>query len=576
MKLTNKMAALLLLLLALAMPFAAGAQIDGRSDHGAFAVELEDKLYAALYSGSGYGLYSIPATGGELTLRDSAPELDELLTANGLLYYLRTKDGAAQIMRVDPDGSPTVLAEFENGVQVGQLSWYDDVLYCIADNRLYIVDPDAGNTELLCEELVDEYAIVNDVVFYVSATDERSYERSAPAQEAGAEGQVLSQAAGTLWSMSILGPNPEKLVDEGVTSLRAEGNYLFFHNLSDSYIMGSGADMWLEGKLYRYNIETQQLSSLNLDYDWDYYPTASGLVVYTSQDISLYPLTGGEGDSLMQPESRTVLTASGDTAYVYEYTLGKLTKLPLDGSDALVLSDESDILPSDSDPDDDTGVLMGDQDDEDDAATGDATYDDEDGSVKAGSPSLYLPQPPPRSSPRRRCWQWTRAVGLRPERDLCPARLHIQEQQVQGVFLRQELVHPGGFSTGSLNSIEWYNMELIKVWRGTRPAGTSVSSKSSSKNKMPKQLLHSERGLQQEADQEVHQEQAGLQEQVRLGPERDPGTARLRVQDPQVQEVLQQPEVVQARRLFLQEIEQHRVVQHRVAEGTGKVGEQER
>jgi hypothetical protein len=489
MKLTNKMAALLLLLLALAMPFAAGAQIDGRSDHGAFAVELEDKLYAALYSGSGYGLYSIPATGGELTLRDSAPELDELLTANGLLYYLRTKDGAAQIMRVDPDGSPTVLAEFENGVQVGQLSWYDDVLYCIADNRLYIVDPDAGNTELLCEELVDEYAIVNDVVFYVSATDERSYERSAPAQEAGAEGQALSQAAGTLWSMSILGTNPEKLVDEGVTSLRAEGNYLFFHNLSDSYIMGSGADMWLEGKLYRYNIETQQLSSLNLDYDWDYYPTASGLVVYTSQDISLYPLTGGEGDSLMQPESRTVLTASGDTAYVYEYTLGKLTKLPLDGSDALVLSDESDILPSDSDPDDDTGVVMGDQDDEDDAATGDATYDDEDGSVKAGSPSSYIF---PNSSTKK----LTRAQVLAVDKSLWGyARNEIyarhgytfKNSKYKEYFSGKSWYTPGGFSTGSLNSIEWYNMELIKDLEQEHGLlGTSVSSKSSSKNKNAK------------------------------------------------------------------------------------------
>jgi hypothetical protein len=46
---------------------------------------------------------------------------------------------------------------------------------------------------------------------------------------------------------------------------------------------------------------------------------------------------------------------------------------------------------------------------------------------------------------------------------------------------------PGGFSTGSLNSIEWYNMELIKGLEQEHGLlGTSVSSKSSSKNKNAK------------------------------------------------------------------------------------------
>ena len=307
MKMAKRIAAALLALM-LALPAVALAQIDGRSDHGAFAVELGDKVYVVLNENT---LYSVPSEGGQMTVVDSGSYLDELVTANGVLYYLRTDDGVTNIMRVDPDGSVVILCAFEKDVVVNQLSWYDDVLYVLASNRLYIVDPNNGDTQILCEEQLDEYAIVNDVIFYVSATDIKTYERNAPAQTNAdgtvADPQVLRQSAGALWCMSILGTSPEKLVDEGITNLRAYANYLFFHNLSDNYIMGSTTDMWLEGKLYRYNIETQQTASLNLDYDWDYFPTDAGLVVYTSQDISLYPLTGGEATQLMQPEARTCL-----------------------------------------------------------------------------------------------------------------------------------------------------------------------------------------------------------------------------------------------------------------------------
>ena len=47
MKMAKRIAAALLALM-LALPAVALAQIDGRSDHGAFAVELGDKVYVVL------------------------------------------------------------------------------------------------------------------------------------------------------------------------------------------------------------------------------------------------------------------------------------------------------------------------------------------------------------------------------------------------------------------------------------------------------------------------------------------------------------------------------------------------
>ena len=490
MKMAKRIAAALLALM-LALPAVALAQIDGRSDHGAFAVELGDKVYVVLNENT---LYSVPSEGGQMTVVDSGSYLDELVTANGVLYYLRTDDGVTNIMRVDPDGSVVILCAFEKDVVVNQLSWYDDVLYVLASNRLYIVDPNNGDTQILCEEQLDEYAIVNDVIFYVSATDIKTYERNAPAQTNAdgtvADPQVLRQSAGALWCMSILGTSPEKLVDEGITNLRAYANYLFFHNLSDNYIMGSTTDMWLEGKLYRYNIETQQTASLNLDYDWDYFPTDAGLVVYTSQDVSLYPLTGGEATQLMQPEARTVLTAAGSNAYVYEYTYAKLTRLPLDGSGAVTLVDDSDVLPSTADAGEDT-VLV-DEAGEDaittEEGTTDVTYDDESGTTSAGTDSSYIF---PNSSTKK----LTRSQVLAIDKSLWGyARNEIyarhgyefQKGKYATYFAKKSWYKPGGFSTGSLNSIEWYNMELIKgleqEYGLLSSSSSSSSSNSSAKN----------------------------------------------------------------------------------------------
>lgn len=487
MKIAKRMAAMLLALL-LALPTVAMAQIDGRSDHGAFAVELSGKVYVVLNDNA---LYSVPSEGGEMTLVDSGSHLDELVTAGDFLYYLRTKDGVVNIMRVDPDGSVVILSEFEKDVAVDQLSWYDDVLYCVAGKRLYIVDPNNGDSQLLCEEQMDEYAIVNDVIFYTSATDIKTYERTAPAQTAAdgatAQPQVLRQSAGTLWSMSALGTNPEKLVDEGVTNLSAYTNYLFFHNLADNYIMGSTNNMWLEGKLYRYNIETQQVASLNLNYDWQYFPTDAGLVVYTNQDISLYPLTGGEGVQLMQPEARTQLTASGNNAYVYEYSYSRLTRLPLDASGPVVLVDDSDVLPTTAEAGEDTVLVDEGETGSDAGDVTDVTYND-DGTTSAGSDSSYIF---PNSSTKK----LTRSQVLAIDKSLWGyARNEIWAKhgyefktgKYATYFSQKSWYKPGGFSTGALNSIEWYNMELIKgleqEYGLLSSSSSSSSSNSSAKN----------------------------------------------------------------------------------------------
>ncbi|MEG2860490.1 MAG: hypothetical protein RSA12_11405, partial [Clostridia bacterium] len=103
-----------------------------------------------------------------------------------------------------------------------------------------------------------------------------------------------------------------------------------------------------------------------------FYPTDSGVVIYTSQDISLYPLTGGAPVKLMTPELATTVTAAGQFAYVSEFKSAKLTKLPLDGTQSVLLFDDSDVLPATEGAPEDT-LLVKDPEADDTTDTTDAT-----------------------------------------------------------------------------------------------------------------------------------------------------------------------------------------------------------
>ena len=460
-----------------------------RSVHGAFAVELNGTVYATrLNDGSDYELYRVTNSGGDFEQIDSAPELGDLVVGNGVLYYLRERDGAPQVMMLDESGTPSLFSgSWEADVTVTNLTWYDDVLLCLANERIYMLDPVNGEPDVLSEDiLVEDFTIIDSVIFYISASDRVPYTKTVPNQEA-----PVTRSAGTLWSMDFTASNPEKLLEKGVDKLRAYGDNLFYHNLDDSYPMGSGEDIWLEGKLYRYNVETGQTASLGLNYDWDFYPTPHGLLVYTSQDISMHPLTGGEPTQLMRPEVKTDITADDNNAYVYEYTQRKLTQVPLDASEPIVLMDESDVLPSDEfDPGDDLIFPEG----TNSGADGtDDTASDDSGSTSpsTGTDSSYIF---PNSSKKK----LTRAQILDVKKSLWGyARNEIYarhgykftKSEYKNYFAKKSWYKPGGFSSSSLNSIEWYNMELIKsleiehgLLEGTSSDPSTSSPNPSAKN----------------------------------------------------------------------------------------------
>ncbi|MDO4548019.1 MAG: YARHG domain-containing protein [Clostridia bacterium] len=457
------------------------------STHGSFAATVYDMVYSGIDTGSEYSLYSIDTAGtlpADMTEVTSAGAIEELLEHDGILYFIQSDGDNQSIMTIDAEGTLSTLSQFEVDVEIHNLSWYDDVLYVIANSRLYIVDPYNGEAILLCEELLDDYVIVDGTIYYISASDTFTYERVDPNDSAS----TISQTSGAIWSMSDIGTNPQRIVDKGVTSLRAHSGNLYFHNLEDNYIMGTGDNLWLEGKIYRYNIETSQMSSCNIPYDWDYYPTDSGLVVYSSQDISIYPLTGGDRTSLMNPELSATIVASGDTALVYEYDSARLSRLALDGSGTTVLS-QDDILAaqtSDSTGDETSTRTTTTTTTSTSSSTSvvDQTYDDETNTVSPGNSSTYIfPNSSIQRLTREQIQMVDKSLWGYARNEIYARHGYQYTSGKYGEYFNSKTWYtPGGFSTSSLNSVEWANMELFKEMEREEGliSGSSVKSSSSS------------------------------------------------------------------------------------------------
>lgn len=469
MRATKKMVAALLMAVMVFLSVAS-ALAEG-SQPGGFAAPSGDKVYVSINENGQYSLYSVPSTGGDLTFIESAPIITDLVFANNNLYYIRYSDSRYQIIRYDHYlGTSTILAEFndlDQGKTVEKLSYYNGVLYCLVDGILTIVDPSIGDNEALCAIEMDDYTIADRTIYYISATDQTTYTKYM--EKIDADVQAI---AGYPYSLSLDGSNPEKLADVGVKNIQAQGDHIYFENLDDSYTTGNDPNYWLEGRLYRLNMQTRQLTSMNIKYTWEYYTTPNGVVAYTENDISIYPLTGGSPVNLMTPEAYTVLFAVGTDLYVYEQTKNILTKLPVNGLQAVQLVGSANTA------DDPTTTI------EEDWTTFESdtdTWGDEDDAAATAKPTVK-----PTASPTKKpstgtdssyifkdsnTKKLTRERILKVDKSLWPyARNEIyarhgyefKTKKYKDYFAKKSWYRAGGFSTSDLNSTEWYNMDLLK------------------------------------------------------------------------------------------------------------------
>lgn len=209
------------------------------------------------------------------------------------------------------------------------LTYYGGNIYALIDNKLNVIYPATGQCMLLSGTTMLDYVIVGDTAYYISASDMMPYQT-----ESLLGNGSLTTEAGCLYRMGMSTGESSLVIKTGIEDLRYCDGALYFHNLSDSYVMGDSTREWMEGKLYRYDLEHEQLLRIIDGYDWGFYPMNGGVAVYTDGDLTYYNALGGRERTMYAPEAYAVLSGGGDAVIIYEPTDGTVTYAFADGTTA--------------------------------------------------------------------------------------------------------------------------------------------------------------------------------------------------------------------------------------------------
>ncbi len=301
----------------------------GVSVKGGLSVRTEADLFVVMNNGEEKALVRVPRAGGEPVLVENAAEIEDLVTVDGDLYYLRRQGGETTLIRRHADGSKGEVYSFGTG-SARSLSAFGDNLFVMVDDQVHIVYPANGLILKLVAMPMSDYVIAGDFLYYISLTDTMTYETASLISE----GTMLEGSAGCLYRLNLTTGNSTLLIKTGVEALKCVDGALYFHNLSDNYVMGGAENEWLAGKLYRYDIASEALTRIVDGYDWGYYPMNAGISIYTSGNISLYAEDGTLTRSLYEPELYAVISGDAEALIAYEPTDAKVTYIYPDGRTA--------------------------------------------------------------------------------------------------------------------------------------------------------------------------------------------------------------------------------------------------
>ena len=301
-----------------------GGDVSARGD---LSARTTTDLFVVTDEGSDKALMRVSREGGTVVRVEAASSISDLVAAGDILYFLRVNNGEVSLVRRNTDSTRTEVYAFASGSTVSTLSYDQGNLYVLIDGKLHIIYPSTGQCVMLSGTAMSDYAIAGDTLYYISESDKMTYETASLLGNG-----TLSAEAGCLYQMSLNTGSSSLLIKTGAQDLRCYNGALYFHNLSDNYVMGDESSEWIEGKLYRYDLEREQLSRLVNGYDWGFYPMDGGVAVYTSGTLSYYNDLGGLERTMYEPEALAVLSGGGDAVIVYEPTGEQITYVYADGT----------------------------------------------------------------------------------------------------------------------------------------------------------------------------------------------------------------------------------------------------
>lgn len=251
-----------------------------------------------------------------------AEELGPVLTHDGALYYLEKREGTWSLMRRGETTMPETIYTFGAGKDVSALGEYGEELFVLVDGQLHVIYLKRRICIMLADARMSEYAMDGAYAYFISASDIVSYEVPAAVG-------VVSANAGCLYRLNLSTGNTSLVIKAGAEDLKYRAGKLYFHNLSDAYLLGEHT---VAGKLWAFDLTTETLARVLDDYDWAYYVSAAGLLVHREGEVFLM---GADAtiSTVCETGPRMEVFFSDDAAYIYDPDEMTFTAYPISATE---------------------------------------------------------------------------------------------------------------------------------------------------------------------------------------------------------------------------------------------------
>ncbi len=204
---------------------AIGADEIAHRNHG--AVRTNEYVYLTMPGAAGDMLLRVPLNGEPAAVLTRAGEIGDLIPYGGGLICLATTNGASAIMRID-GANASALYPF-GADRADNLAVYQNQLLVLMDHRLYTIDPATNVCMKLSGIQMDQYILEGDCAYYIAAADKIRY---------GAEGTDIETEVGCIYRLNLLTGENTLLLKSGAEDLHILNGDLYFHNMADAYADG--------------------------------------------------------------------------------------------------------------------------------------------------------------------------------------------------------------------------------------------------------------------------------------------------------------------------------------------------
>lgn len=274
--------------------------------------------YVSIPSGSGNLLVCLRE--GNIFAAEQADGIESIVSDGERIWYLRLNGTAWELVRRDAYRTE-VLFTFEAGEKVSDLCIVGDNFFVLKEGRICVLYPESGLCLQMANVAMDAYTIRGDYAYYISHENRSTHELK------DLEGNSACAEGGQLWRLNLTTAAESCVLEEGITDLTMYGDVLYFHDLADAYLCGTGDACELKGHLWSIDLTTGVKHRMTARYDWSYQPVNGQMLLLGEEGL----IDAETGETVCAADTGARLILAGSAAVLFEAEQFEFTVLNGEG-----------------------------------------------------------------------------------------------------------------------------------------------------------------------------------------------------------------------------------------------------